>query len=254
MGVVTGNSWWVSLKHSIRYFATEYDRQLNLDKTREAKSIEDRLSRAVDGGDFLTVELARRDLERETSKRYQGFIVRSRLKRVLNEAVKSNVSAREEELRRFPDQYIGILILSSLRMGACCERMARYVITFLVHFHDRFPAVLICCFRSFAAILPTSPVLGRSKRLAARGRSQSSVRSGRAAPFHLLYVLALEPLLCRLRDEGANLALRGVPFAGPLTARVSAFADNITVFVSRRQDCEESGWRVRTDCKNQGQL
>ena len=54
----------------------------------------------------------------------------------------------------------------------------------------------------------------------------------------LLYVLALEPLLRRLRDEGANSALHGVPFAGPLTARVSAFADDITVFVSRRQDRE----------------
>ena len=52
----------------------------------------------------------------------------------------------------------------------------------------------------------------------------------------LLYVLALEPLLRRLRDEGKNPALRGVPFAGPLTARVSAFADDITVFVSRRLD------------------
>ena len=48
----------------------------------------------------------------------------------------------------------------------------------------------------------------------------------------LLYVLALEPLLRRLRDEGANLALRGVPFAGSLTASVSAFVDNISVFVS----------------------
>ena len=48
----------------------------------------------------------------------------------------------------------------------------------------------------------------------------------------LLYVLALEPLLRRLRDERTNQALRGVSFAGPLTARVSAFADDITVFVS----------------------
>ena len=48
----------------------------------------------------------------------------------------------------------------------------------------------------------------------------------------LLYVLALEPLLRRFRDEVANSALRGVPFAGPLTGRVSACADDITVFVS----------------------
>ena len=52
----------------------------------------------------------------------------------------------------------------------------------------------------------------------------------------LLYVLALEPLLRRLRDEGTSSALHSVPFAGPLTARVSAFADDITVFVSRRLD------------------
>ncbi len=64
---------------------------------------------------------------------------------------------------------------------------------------------------------------------------ERSVRQG--CPLSpLLYVLALEPLLRRLRDEGTNPALRGVPFAGPLTARVSAFADDITVFVSRRLD------------------
>ena len=52
----------------------------------------------------------------------------------------------------------------------------------------------------------------------------------------LLYVHALEPLLCKLRGEGTNPALRGVPFADPLTARVSAFVDDITVFVSCRLD------------------
>ena len=62
---------------------------------------------------------------------------------------------------------------------------------------------------------------------------ERSVRQG--CPLsHLLY--ALEPLLRRLRDEGTSPSLRGVPFAGPLTARVSAFADDITVFVSRRLD------------------
>ena len=50
----------------------------------------------------------------------------------------------------------------------------------------------------------------------------------------VLYILALEPLLRRLRDEGKNPALHGIPFSGPLTTRVSAFADDITVFVSRR--------------------
>ena len=35
---------------------------------------------------------------------------------------------------------------------------------------------------------------------------------------------------------GTNPVQRGIPFAGPLTARVSEFADDITVFVSRRLD------------------
>ena len=50
VGAITGNRWWVSLKHRIRDFATKYGRQLNLDRTAEAKSIDDRLSRAVARG------------------------------------------------------------------------------------------------------------------------------------------------------------------------------------------------------------
>ena len=64
---------------------------------------------------------------------------------------------------------------------------------------------------------------------------ERSVRRG-CPLFPLLYVLALEPLLRRLRNEGTNLALCGVPFASPLMARVSAFANDIWVFVSRRLD------------------
>ena len=50
VGAVTGNRWWASLKHRIGDFATKYGRQLNLDRTAEVKSIDDRLSRAVAGG------------------------------------------------------------------------------------------------------------------------------------------------------------------------------------------------------------
>ena len=71
-------------------------------------------------------------------------------------------------------------------------------------------------------------VNGRRLRVFAIERS---VRQG--CPLSpLLYVLALELLLCRLRDEKTNPVLHGVPFTVPLTARVSAFADDITVFVS----------------------
>ena len=106
VGAVTGNRWWASLIYRIRDIATKYGQQLNLDKAKETKSIDDRLSRAVAGGDSQGVELARRDLERESSERYKGNVVRSRLNRVLYEAVKSNATAREEEVRMFPDRYI----------------------------------------------------------------------------------------------------------------------------------------------------
>ena len=73
---------------------------------------------------------------------------------------------------------------------------------------------------------------GRRSRVFAIERS---VRQG--CPLSpLLYVLALEPLLRRLRDERKSPSLRGIPFVGSLAARVSAFADDITVFVSRRLD------------------
>ena len=435
MGAVTGNRWWGSLKHRIRDFATKYGRQLNLDRTAEAKSIDDRLSRAVAGGDSLNVELARRDLEREISERYKGYVVRSRLNRVLNEAVKTNATAREEEVRRFPDRYIGSVKAPEgwlLQLGReICD-------AFRVHFRDRFARCTDLPLREFRSYLADFPRLGvaeagscegvvtecevrdalkqvglnkspgldglpykvylrmshmfvpiltdmfnhwfaqganpgsvtkgvitllkkggrhvweglddyrlttelkilarvlanriqlvisdmigslradhiaNDKTFAVKGRSiqdnlhligevlegiedgteaalissdqskafdsvdhrflatvletagfkpefrrwismmyhnpqavvqvngrrsrvfavERSVRQG--CPLSpLLYVLALEPLLRRLRDRTTNPALRGVPFAGPLTARVSAFADDITVFVSCRLD------------------
>ena len=100
----------------------------------------------VAGRDSLTVELARRNLERKASERYRRFVVRSRLKRVLNEAVKSNATAREEEVRRYNDSV----------KSPCCDRIARCVMPFGHTFVIALPAALISCFRSFAAILPTS--------------------------------------------------------------------------------------------------
>ena len=131
---VTGNRWWVSLKHRIRDFATKYGRQLNLDRTKEAKSIDDRLSQAVAGGDSLIVELARGDLERESSERYKRYVVRSRLKRVLNEAVKTNATAREE-VRRFPDRYIDSVKTPVGRLLRSSHEMRD---AFRAHFRDRF--------------------------------------------------------------------------------------------------------------------
>ena len=116
VGVVIGNKWWVSLKYRIRDFAIKYSQQLALHRAKKAKSFEDRISQAVEGGDSVAIDLAKGDLERETSKRYKGFVVRNRLKRVSNEAVKCSTFMRKEELRRFPCWYIECI---KLRMGAC---------------------------------------------------------------------------------------------------------------------------------------
>ena len=52
----------------------------------------------------------------------------------------------------------------------------------------------------------------------------------------LLSVLALDPLLWRLGDEKVSPAPCGIPFTGSLSAKVSAYADDITVFVSHILD------------------
>ena len=60
----------------------------------------------VEVGYSLAVDLVRQDLECEASVRYKGYMVRSRLKKVPNKAVKCNTSTHEEKVRRFPFRYI----------------------------------------------------------------------------------------------------------------------------------------------------
>ena len=48
--VVSGNRWWGSLKQRIRDFTINYSWQLNLDRTKMAKPLKDKLFQAVDGG------------------------------------------------------------------------------------------------------------------------------------------------------------------------------------------------------------
>ena len=166
VGAVTGNRWWGSLKHRIRDFATKYGRQLNLDRTKEAKSIDDRLSRAVaGGGDSLNVELARGDLERESSERYKGYVVRSRLKRVLNEAVKTNATAREE-VRRFPDQYIGSVKAPDGRLLRSGREIRD---AFRAHFRDRFARCTDLPLREFRSYLADFPHLGVAEAASCEG-------------------------------------------------------------------------------------
>ena len=73
---------------------------------------------------------------------------------------------------------------------------------------------------------------------------------------HRFLASVLETAGFKLRDEGANPAQLSVPFAGPLTARVYAFADDITVRIPppRYKGCEEGGCRVRKNSRSQGQF
>ena len=118
------------------------------------------------GGDSLGVELARRDLERKSSERYKGFVVRSRLNRVLNEAVKSNATAREEEVRRFPDRYIdsvktpdGLLLRLSGEMRDA----------FRAHFRYRFALCTDLPLREFRSYLADFPRLGAAEVASCEG-------------------------------------------------------------------------------------
>ena len=45
--MVTGNKWWGSLKYRIRDFAVKYGQQYKLDRTKMAKSLDDRLYREL---------------------------------------------------------------------------------------------------------------------------------------------------------------------------------------------------------------
>ena len=105
------------------------------------------------GGDSINVDLGRRDLDSETSVSYKGFRVRSRLKRVLNEAVKSNATARKEEVRRFPGRYIDSVKSSDGRV-LWSNREMRDVIR--AHFRDHFARCpdLLQEFRSYLADFP----------------------------------------------------------------------------------------------------
>ncbi len=114
-------------------------------------SLEDKLSRVVEVGDCVAVDLARWDFEREASERYKEYLVRSWFKRVPNEAVKSNESAREEEVRRFLFRYIES-VKSADRCVLGSNREMRDA--FRTHFCDRFascPDLLVQEFPSYLA-------------------------------------------------------------------------------------------------------
>ena len=154
VGAVTGNRWWESLKFRIRDFTIKYGQQLQLDRAKKAKSLEDRLSRVVEGGDSLAVDLARRDLERKASERYKGFVARNRLKRVSNEAVRCNAFMCKEELRRYTDQYIEFVKSPDGHVLRSNREMCK---AFWAHFRDRFarcPDLPVQEFHNYLADFP----------------------------------------------------------------------------------------------------
>ena len=79
--------------------------------------------------------------------------------------MKSNATAREEEVRRFPDRYIASVKTPDGRLLRSGREIRD---AFRAHFRDRFARCTDLPLRSFVAISPTSPALGRLKRLAAR--------------------------------------------------------------------------------------
>ena len=110
----------------------------------------------MEEGDSLNIELAYRDIERETSERYKGFVVRSRLKRVLNKAVKSNATAREEEVQRFPGRYIDSVKSQDGRVLRSNREMRD---AFRAHFRDRFARCPDHPFQGFRDYLADFPCL-----------------------------------------------------------------------------------------------
>ena len=96
----------------------------------------------------------------------KGFVVRSRLRRVLNEAVKSNVTAPGEEVRRFPSRYIdsvksldGSMLRSNREI---CDAFGR---TFVIAF-TRCPDLPLREFRSYFADFPR---LGAAEAISCEG-------------------------------------------------------------------------------------
>ena len=113
-------------------------------------------------GGSLTVELARRDLERDINERYKGFVVRSRLKKT----VKSDVTAREEEVRRFPGR-----CKDSIKSpdGRVLRSNREIRDTFRAHFLDSFARCTDLPLQEFRCYLANFPSLGTAEAVSCEG-------------------------------------------------------------------------------------
>ena len=87
------------------------------------------------------------------------------LKRVLNEAVKTNATAREE-VRRFPDRYIGSV---KTRDGWLLQSSGEMRDAFRAHFRDRFARCTDLPLREFRSYLADFPRLGAAEAASCEG-------------------------------------------------------------------------------------
>ena len=162
-----GNKWWGSLKHRIRDFTLKYGHQLNIDKTKMAKSWEDKLSRALEGGDSLAVNLARWD---------NGYVVRYKFKRVPNEAVKCNTLVPEDEIDIPIEKPSYIFKSPDGRMLGSNSKMYE---AFRVHFCDRFARCPDLPVKKFRRNLADFPHLREAEAVRCKGLVTECIEAGR---------------------------------------------------------------------------
>ena len=157
----------------------------------------------------------------------QTFAVKGR-------SIQDNLHLIREVLEGIQDGTEAVLI--SLDQSKAFDRVNhRFLATVLetAGFKPEFRRWISMMYHNSQAVVQVN---GRPSRVFAIERS---VRQG--CPHLLFSVLALEPLL--RRDRETNPALHVVLFAGPLTARVSAFADDHSVCIPPPgyKGCEEGG-------------
>ena len=142
VGAVIENRWWASLKYRIRDFAIKYSQQLALNRAKNG------------------------DLGREASERYKGFVVRNRLKRVPNEAVKCNAFMRKEELRKFPCRYIECVNSPDGRVLRSSREICE---AFRTHFRGCFARCPDLQVQEFLNYLADFPRLGEAEAASCEG-------------------------------------------------------------------------------------
>ena len=129
----------------------------------------------MEGGDSVAIDLAKGDLEREASERYKGFVVRNRLKRVSNEAVKCSALMRKEELRRFPCRYIEYVNAPDGRVLRSSREIRE---AFRTHFRDSFARCPDLQTQEFRDYLADFPRLGEAEAASCEGAvTECEVRS-----------------------------------------------------------------------------